>query len=173
MILKIMLISVMMLFATSCAILEGRGDASDESNTAPPTPQEQLYRVVKKSNWLVTASIIGIAIGVFTVMNGMLKLGLASIASASTSLFMTLAVARYSAWMAVLGLVGSILAAVSSILIRRRALIEIVRGVQEIKNEFMGEDSEDANKTLAGHQSKSTQKIVQDIKSTLKLKGLI
>ncbi|MHA1883064.1 MAG: hypothetical protein ACTSUO_08470 [Candidatus Thorarchaeota archaeon] len=170
--LKIIIVLVTVLFfAVSCSVLQSDFDSSNPPQ--PPTPEKQLYQAVKKSNWLVTASIIGIAIGVFTVMNGMPKLGLASIAAASTSLFMALAVARYATWMAVFGLVGSILAAISSVLVRRRALIEIIKGVQEIKQEFMDEKSKDVNKVLASNQSKSTQRVVQNIKGALKLKGSI
>jgi predicted small secreted protein len=84
-----------------------------------PSPGVQLWNATKKSNWLVTVSILGIAAGVFALTNGATKLGIASIASASVSLFMALAVARFALWMAVFGLMGSFAAALFSILARR------------------------------------------------------
>lgn len=136
-----------------------------------PTPGVQLWNATKKSNWLVTASILGIAAGVFALVNGAVKLGTASIASASVSLFMALAVARFAFWMAVFGLLGSITAALFSILIRRKALVEIIKGVQTYRNE--NGNSAVIDKTLNDSQTSSTKQIVQVIKNGLKLAGEI
>ena len=106
----------------------------------PPSPVGQLYEAAKKSNWLVTLSIVGIAASVFALMNGG-KLGIAGIVSCSVSMFMALAVARFALPMAVLGMVGSSGLCVASILVRRKALFEIVKGVQVFR------DTHDASPT--------------------------
>jgi hypothetical protein len=136
-----------------------------------PTPGEQLWQAAKRSNWLVTVSILGIAAGVFALVNGAVKLGTASIASASVSLFMALAVARFAFWMALFGLIGSIASALFSILARRKALVEIIKGVQTYRNE--NGNSAVIDKTLDEVQTSSTKQIVQVIKNGLKLNGEI
>lgn len=136
-----------------------------------PSPGVQLWKAAKNSNWLVTASILGMAAGVFALTNGASKLGIASIASASVSLFMALAVARFALWMAVFGLIGSFAAALFSILARRKALVEIITGVQEYRTNTGQLGSIDAD--LDTNQSSITKQIVQVIKNELKLKGVI
>lgn len=151
-----------------CAMLKGFQNPDTEI-AIPPTPEVQLWQAAKKSNWLVTASILGIAAGVFAMMNGATKLGMASIASASVSLFMSLAVSRFALWMAVLGLIGSAAAALFSVLARRKALVEIITGVQGYKNA----SSSVLLRGKLNKQSNTTKKIVSAIKTGLKLKGAI
>jgi len=100
---------------------------------------------------------------------------------------MSLAVARYAGWMAVCGLIGSVAACVISILVKKKALVEIVKGIQKLKdgdqdvvdgenvdsNGVASIGKDEFNKILASVQSKFTQKLVQQIKSSLKLKGEI
>lgn len=163
---------VILVLTSGCAALTGR--TSQDIITEPPTPGVQLWNAAKKSNWLVTASILGIAAGVFALSNGATKLGFASIASGSVSLFMSLAVARYSAWMAVLGLTGSIAAALFSILARRKALVEIIKGVQKFKDGYSEQSDARQNiLTKLSEQSPTTKRIVSNVKSELRLKGAI
>jgi len=143
----------------------------ESKSEVAPTPVVQLWKAAKNSNWLVTASILGMAAGVFALTNGATKLGMASIASASVSLFMSLAVARFALWMAVFGLIGSVLAALFSILARRKALVEIIKGTQELKS--LTPDKEKANEILANNQTSITKQIVQVVKNGLKLSGQI
>ena len=167
--------SIIMLLAcllAGCSMFAGQ--AGESTITVPPTPGVQLWQAAKKSNWLVTLSILGIAAGVFALVNGSVKLGTASIASGSVSLFMALAVARFSMWMAVCGLIGSVMAALFSIFARRKALIEIIKGVQDFKDGYPEQTDikQNLNSKLA-RQSNTTKKIVSDIKGELRLKGAI
>lgn len=138
-----------------------------------PSPGVQLWNAVKKSNWLVTVSILGIAAGVFALVNGSVKLGSATITSASVSLFMALAVARFALWMAVFGLIGSISAALFSILVRRKALVEIIKGVQLAKENYEANKIDAPLKAELENQSSTTKRIVGSIKSKLRLGGKI
>jgi len=157
---------------SGCSIFSGQ--KTDTEIVTPPTPGVQLWNAAKRSNWLVTISILGIAVGVFALVNGSVKLGTASIASASVSLFMTLAVARFAMWMAVFGLIGSIAAALFSIFVRRKALVEIIHGVQVAKKKSLRPSVPSLiNKSLAKEQSITTKKIVNNIKNQLKLNGEI
>lgn len=166
----------LVVFSTSsCAVL-GNAGKDGVTKKESVTPKEQLWQAVRKSNWLVTLSILGIAAGVFALMNGSVKLGTASIVSASVSLFMALAVARFAVWMAVFGLIGSVAAVLFSILVRRKALMEIIRGTQEIKNYGVKQvnlNRDGLNRLLGDTQSRTTKRIVGKMKNELKLKGEI
>ena len=163
------IVLLLALLLAGCSVLGG--NTKPPTIIQPPPPGEQLWEAAKKSNWLVTLSILGVAAGVFALVNGAVKLGTASIASASVSLFMALAVARFALWMAVFGLIGSIAAALFSIFVRRKALIEIIKGVQTIKN--VSVDPDNAKVILNDTQSSSTKQIVGNIKNSLKLLGVI
>lgn len=156
---------------SGCAALSGR--TGQDIITEPPTPGVQLWNAAKKSNWLVTLSILSVAGGVFAMMNGSVKLGVATIASGSVSMFLALAVARFALWMAVCGLIGSVFAVLFSILVRRKALVEIIKGVQEVRNDSCAVDTDSVTRTLDNNQSPVTKKIVGNIKNELRLKGEI
>ena len=173
-VLILILFMVGMMVITSGCSMPWSQEKTEPVLTEPPSPVKQLYDAARKSNWLVTISILGMAGGVFALMNGSAKLGTACIASASVSLFMALAVARYAAWMAVFGLVGTALAASISILARRKALVEIITGVQKFKDGYPDNaDSKQNLQSKLGRQSSTTKKIVSGIKSGLKLNGQI
>lgn len=165
--------AILILVATSgCATL--KGFLQDNGDISPPTPDKQLWNAAKRANWLVTLSILGIAAGVFAMINGATKLGTAAIASASVSLFMALAVARFALWMAVFGLIGSVAAALFSILVRRKALVEIIQGGQAFKKDLNNYPfAPRFNKMQSENQSNTTKTIVSNIKNELKLNGKI
>lgn len=170
-ILWIIFLGVITVCSMGCSMFSGQ--RSQSTITTSPTPGVQLWQAAKKSNWLVTISILGIAGGVFAMANGASKLGIATIASSSASLFMALAVARFSMWLAVCGLVGSIAAVLFSILARRKALVEIIKGVQNFKINREPLLIEEINGILGAEQANTTKKIVGNIKNELKLKGAI
>ena len=156
---------------SGCSLLPTGGGGS--TITTVPTAAQQLFKAAKNSNWLVTLSILGIAAGAFAFLNGS-KIGLPCIGASCISLFMALAVARFSMWMAVFGLIGSLASVCISVLVKNRAVKEIVMGVQESKGDFghQWSNRKDAiNESQKNAQSKSTQKLVSKIKSQLKLKG--
>ena len=169
--LQILLLSILLVVGcSSCSLLLPKKPTITEPTIAP-TPGVQLWQAAKKSNWLVTASILGMAVGVFAMVNGSAKLGIAAIAATSVSLVMSLAVARFALWLAVFGLIGSSAAALFSILVRRKALVEMVMGIQTLKKHVPKEVN--PNSVLAGKQSLSTEKIVRSLKGNLKLQGKI
>ncbi len=154
---------------SGCSTLQGNNTIG-----VIPTAGEQLWKAAKSSNWLVTLSIVGIAASVFATLNGS-KTGIAGIAACSVSLFMALAVARFAWWMALFGMVGSTGLVAASILARKKALVEIIKGVQNVKKSILQpmERTDLTNGYLEQVQSKPTKKIVQGIKTDLKLKGEI
>lgn len=152
---------------SGCSLLPTSG--SSIVTGAIPSATQQLWKAAKGSNWLVTMSILGIAAGAFAFFNGS-KIGIPCIGASCISLFMALAVARFSTWMAVFGLIGSLASVGISVLVKNRAVKEIVTGVQTMKD-CQPTTKGVANTILADIQSKSTRKLVQNVKSKLKLKG--
>jgi len=141
----------------------------------PSSPASQMWKVVAKSNWVVTICLLGFGGGLFTFFNGKPKLGLAIVFSCAGTLFFGLAVHRFPTWMAIVGLLGSVVGAAASILMKHRAIIEIIKGGQAFKKNLdsatkaiVKTDFTDKQKQ---EQSPTTQKLVRKIKSDLKLKG--
>ena len=143
-----------------------------------PTPIDQLWQAAKQGNWLISVSILGIAAGVFALMNGS-KIGIPAAMASCVSLFMSLAVARFATWMAVFGLIGSVAICAASILLKNKALVEIIKGTQVVKNLLPQSIPVDADKIftatdlLQREQSKSTQRLVQKTKGRLKINNQI
>jgi uncharacterized protein YceK len=169
---KLLILLLVCLLLAGCysGLFPGKTDSGQGSG--PQTPSDQMWQAVKKSNWMITVSILGVAVGTFALLNGS-KVGLPAIVASCVSLFMSLAVARYAGWMAVCGLIGAVAACAVSILVKNKAFVEIIKGVQEVKNKVTTISKDAVNDVLAGTQSKLTQNLVQKVKSTLKLKGEI
>ena len=77
-------------------------------------------------------------------------------------------------------LLGVVTAALASIIMKNRALKEIIVGTQNIKDQLVVANStmtkterNDANSILQANQSKITQKLVLQQKVALKLQGVI
>lgn len=154
----------------------GSGSSGDGPGGAIDDGKESLFNAVKGSNWLVTFSILGMAAGVFALMNGS-KIGISAIVASGASLFMALAVARFAAWMAVCGFIGAVAAVGVSILVKNRALKEVVGNVRDIKESAANGGSKkkicaDIKNVLA-KQTKSTKKIVSKIKAKIKLEDRV
>ena len=137
----------------------------------PATPAGQLWHTVKKSNWLVTLAIPIIALGAVAMFNGAAKLGMSAIIFGCVNLFMALATARFALWMGIFGLIGSGLAVAASILSKNKAILEFIKGTQKLREVIPKKVS---NKILNDVQkTKATKKLVQNVKTKLKLKGEI
>ena len=163
----IIVLGLLSCFSYSC---HSEQRISNDQLTAP-SPAVQLWRVVKKSNWLVSLAIPIIALGAVAMFNGAAKLGMSAIIFGCVNLFMALATARFALWMSIFGLIGSIAAVAMSILVRKKALVEIIKGVQVYRENAIEHDVLDFD--LDSKQSESTQKIVKKVKGDLKVKGQI
>jgi hypothetical protein len=75
--------------------------------------------------------------------------------------------------MAVVGLFGAIAGVAASILMRHRAIIEMIKGGQTFKKEYLdnGLIRETFTDKQKQEQSPTTQRLVKKIKRNLKLKG--
>jgi hypothetical protein len=166
---------------TGRSIFGGTTSSGGIETIIPSSPAAQMWKVVAKSNWVVTICLLGFGAGLFTFFNGKPQLGLAIVFSSLGTLFFGLAVHRFPTWMAVVGLLGAVAGVVASILMKHRAIIEIIKGGQLFKGKL--ESDAAVTKSEASlikqqftnkqkqEQSPTTQKLVKKIKSNLKLKG--
>ena len=172
-----LLICIVLILINGCALFRPVSNfitGKPEPVITNPTPTKQLWHTVKKSNWITTLAIPIIAFGAVAAFNGMVKLGMSAAIFGCVNLFMALATARFAMWMAVFGLIGSAVTVAASILVKNKALVEIIKGVQSYKQVYMQDTTtENINNELGGNQSKPTQKLVQNIKTNLKLRGEI
>lgn len=164
---------------SGCALLRQAANAalgieSKQEVLIPETPKKQLWQTIKglTPNWL---AIPVIALGAVAMFNGAAKLGMSCIIFGSVNLFMALATSRFGFWMALCGLVGSMAAVAASILIKNKALKDIVFNFQKVKQTAKDDNVDlvfqDKMKEVLAKQAKSTKKIVQKIKNKAKLRG--
>jgi len=173
-----LLVAVLLVLINSCALFQPADNwFKPKPKPVSTSPTNQLWQTAKKSNWITTLAIPIIALGAVAAFNGMVKLGMSAAIFGCVNLFMALATARFAMWMAVFGLIGSVVTVGASILVKNKALIEFIKGAQTIKTEIDNGAkptcSKQINQILSNKQSKPTQKLVQNIKTNLKLKGEI
>ncbi len=160
-----LLLSVM-LFLNGCAILQPK-TAGDKLANLPTTGNQAMFQTLKGNNWLFTLSIIGVGAGFFAFLNGSSK-GLQFMAACFIVISLIIGVTKYSALIAAIAMIGTICLMIYTMLVKNKALREVVQGVQDIR-----EDSTIDNLTvdtnLNNTQSKITKAIVKKIKAALNL----
>lgn len=158
---EIVLVVVSLIIIVSSCMISGCTIASPQPKyeMIPETQKEVFFQAIQKTNWLVTVSIIGIAISVFAFLNGN-KNAMTAAVACFVCLSMSLAVARYATIMAIGGTVISFGLSVYTVFVKNRALKEIVNGVQKFKE---GEPVWSI-KDYLNKQSKTTKEIVKKIK---------
>ena len=145
--------------------------------TNPTTPDiipdaDQLVQVVKQTNWLATLSIIGIGAGFFSFLNGGTR-GLQAMASCFVVLSIVLGVAKYSAWIAGIAMAGAVCLMAYTILMKNRAIKEVVKGGENLKMIAGGSNNPaivqlcDIFKSAYGNQSPITKALVDNIQKSL------
>ena len=159
------LIVLMAVLICGCQIAQPRQDL------IPQTQKELLFQSVQKTNWLVTVSIIGIGLSIFSFINGG-KNAMAAAVACFVVLTMSLAVARFATVMAIVGTVISLGLSGYTVFIKNRAIKEIVKNVQAFKDTWgitagNGASTADRLKDYLSDQSKTTQDIVASVKKKL------
>ncbi|HUW45795.1 MAG TPA: hypothetical protein VMW50_08365 [Dehalococcoidia bacterium] len=130
----------------------------------PITPTQVLYRTVMKTDWLVTLAILGIGGGAYAFFNGHLK-GIKFAAACLVVLGITLWITRYGTWVAWITGACAIGLPALTIYLNRKALLQIITGVQNVKDEgVLVVERQKANRLLSKVQSPETQAIVKKIK---------
>jgi hypothetical protein len=136
----------------------------------PTTPVGMAVEVARKANWLVWLSIPIISLGVVGIFNGATKLGFSAVVFGSMSLFMSMATAQYGKYMGMIGLIIGIVASAGavaySILVKNKALTQIVNAVQEIRKSESVPDTVSmvVDSILDKHEDESTKTLVKKVK---------
>ena len=164
-----MIIAVLLL--QGCSVL--RPLVSGPVVQLPETAKDQLFQTIASTNWLLTLTIIGVGAGFFAFLNGSSK-GLQFMAACFVTLSLVLGLTRYSAWIAAVAMIGAVALVLYSVLVKNKALKEVISGVQGIRRLDLVTDGSLAHKVLTEIgdrldvvQSKSTKAIVKTIRSIL------
>lgn len=162
-----LILATMLLSISSCSLIKPVSDFifTASKPVIEQTPDAVLY---SKLSWLSIASIIGIAIAAASAVNGQIKLAVPIFCGCVAALGISLAVVKYASFLAIGSLVAAICIFAYSILIKNRAVKELVMGAQELKGKI---DPVNGSKVLFDTQSPSTRGMVNKIKDALKLKG--
>ena len=131
----------------------------------PDTAARVLTKFVLAPDMFFTLCIVGIMAGVFAFLNGQ-KIGIPLIITCFTGMCMKLAVVRFGFWIGLCGAIGSLTLLVYTIIIKDRALKEIITGVEDYRSVIIEPNSIDDRLNTA-QKSKSTKKLVRKIKEKL------
>ncbi len=137
--------------------------------TVPPVPfpdtaEKVLTKFILAPDLFFTLTIIGVMAGVFAFLNGQ-KIGIPLIITCFVGLSMKLAVVRFGFWIGLLGAMGNIILLTYTILIKNRALREIVTGVEVFKKRIPTSSIKNNLENAQKHES--TKSIVKKIKEKL------
>jgi hypothetical protein len=129
-------------------------------------PIDRPFEVlVTKINWLATVAIVGIALSVVAFINGS-KAAIPVFVGCCTALGVTLAVIKFAGLIAVASLCLAGGLCIYTILVRTRALKELVRGGEKVKAWLdKSEDRESFNEIHRNTQSDTTQTLVKKVKN--------
>lgn len=135
-------IAVVLLTVTGCRTLFGNSSISGGISNTPGESvigSDALSNVVYKTNWLVTASILGIAASAAAFVTGQ-SYALPIFAACSAALTTVLSVTKYAEWIAVGGMAVSVGIFIYLMIKRNRddkkvktAFEEVVEGTQRVK----------------------------------------
>ncbi len=171
------LIGLIMIMIMIALLLGGCNSQLHDGNNPISPGTKIIYETIRSTDWLISLFLIGCVAGLFAGLNG-LKIGWLGAASCIGGILIKSALSTiWIYWFMSFCLAGCILAVIASILLKNKALIEIIKGVQKAKDGMVVVDGENPAKVALevelGHQSKPTQKLVQLIKGDLKVKGEI
>lgn len=161
----VIIVAVMMLLLSGCQAHA----VTTTIDKIPASAWESTMNAVAKTNWFGTFCLLSFFGGVVAIGLDQRKIGGAVIIAAISTLCLGLAVHRFPTWLAIIGFASSIIAVGYSILIKNKALVEIIRGVQNYRDEVGPLIAKPLDTELdQAQKSKSTKKIVKQIKGELK-----
>lgn len=129
----------------------------------PTTPGQALAKTIIKTDWIITASILGVALSVMAWMNGS-KTAIGVMAGCTVAIWMQLTVVRYAHVLAWVGLVFAVGIMLWTVFVKNRALKEIVTQVQHYKESV---PNQYGLKNYLHNQKRTTQKVVSQIRGKL------
>ncbi len=165
-IVAVMFLIFIALMINGCTILQPRGSGNTLADL-PTTGTEAMFQVLKKQNWLLTLSVIGVGAGFFAFLNGSSK-GIQVMASCFVVLSLIIGMTKYSAVIAAIAMIGAVCLMIYSTLIKGKALREVVQGVQNVRGQLTERSEEQMLlNELGSEQSKTTKAIVKAVKGKL------
>lgn len=162
-IVSIILMLFFLVLAGGCSLFQMSG--ADKLASLPETPKQQLFQTIAKTNWLFTLSVVGVGAGFFAFLNGSSK-GLQFMAACFVVISLIIGLTRYSAWIAAIAMIGTVCLMVYSVLVKNKAIREVVAGVQAQRDD-LGAMTGRIDSFLAKKQSKTTKDIVRAVKDKL------
>ena len=149
-------------------------------SSSPPVPslsssQSIIYQTIKSTDWIMSALLMGSVLGLFAGFNG-LRVGWAGLAACMGGMVLKAAMSStYVYWVCGLIVLGAVLAAVASVLLKNQAVKELIVGVQKVKSSTVPrtEGHDEVSDTMKNEQSRTTVALVNTVKARLKTKGVI
>ncbi len=168
-IMGIFILFILLALSSGCSLFQM--SSADKIASLPETPQQQLFQTLAKTNWLFTLSIVGVGAGFFAFLNGSSK-GLQFMAACFIVIILIIGLTRYSAWIAVTAMIGTVSLMLYSVLVKRKALREVIAGVQNLRDypldgTINNELAADLDGILDTVQSKTTKALVKKVKGKL------
>jgi len=189
-IIGVVLCLVLIITISGCLCLNGckpnsdqQGGILDPNNIIDSAPGF-VTKLIYKTNWLTTMALIGIAASAAAFITGQ-SYALPLFAGCSALLTTILAMAQYSKWIALVGMLISVAIFIYVAIQRNKstktteiALKDVVTGVEKVKKMVLGKvennltdevssEKKKINEMLRGCQSDNTVKLVSSIKETI------
>jgi hypothetical protein len=169
------LIRITLLFIVGCASVPTNGNDNTVSNN--DDIGGSLPSIVVR-DYLFTGLTIGTVLGIIGIGLGFGKLGIAVVGGSVAGILLRTTILTYlsNTYFAIavaLIVLGSVILLIAGILIKNKAIKEMIISIQNIKRwtEEYGVDKHELHDLMNNIQSKKTKKEVQKIKTDLKLKG--
>ena len=132
-----------------------------------------VFNSMKSTNWVLSIFLLALVVCLMAGFNGM-KTGWGGAAACFCGILLKGMLTQvWLYWSLGLMLVGGVGLYAASVLLKNRALTEIITGVQRIKGSLTAVTIQGSSKVLAKEQSKATQHLVGKIKTDLKVKGKV
>lgn len=156
-----------LLFTLTIIFIDGCKPVEPQIITKPGS--QLLVKIIEKNNWLVTLSILGVGAGFFAFLNGY-KYSVQIMGACLVVLSIFIMLTEYAVWVAFLTMGTSVFLMGYTILIKHKALVEIVKGVQDVKKDISKigpNDKNSVNMILSENQSSETKTVVANIKEKI------
>lgn len=144
----------------------------DDTSVLPPVPEtskEIVLRTIYKMDWFATFCLLGFFGGMVAIGLDQRKIGGAVVIASVATISFGLGVQRFPTWLAIIGFAASIIAVGYSVLIKQKALVEMIRGIQNYRDSKVEHDDIDGY-LYAAQKGTSTAKVVEKVKKKLEMR---
>lgn len=139
------------------------------------TPTERFQKAVKGTGWLIILAILGVGASAVAMFNGS-KWAISSMIGSVLVLILSLVISKYAELLALLGLlciVGAVGFVIYNVIVKKKALAELVRVIENVKPKLQNGDKEelfeDKNNpnSAVSIQSPATKKLVAEVREKI------